>query len=71
MQEFDHLCTHPRCYKTENDTTMYEVRSRRGNGKFTVCGEHLIERDVDRAEAIVTNASSAANSEVLEGLKSD
>lgn len=50
---------------------MYKVESRHGDGAFTVCGEHLIERDVDRAKAIVTNAASAANAEVLGGLKDD
>lgn len=71
MEPYDHLCDHPTCYRTENDCTMYDVQSRHGEGSFTVCGEHLIERDVDRAEAIVTNAASAANAEILEGLKSD
>jgi hypothetical protein len=49
---------------------MYTVESRTGDGSFTVCGEHLMERDVDRAEAIVTaSPASAANKAVLDGLK--
>jgi len=72
MKDFDHMCDHPTCYKTENDTTMYRVESRHGEGAFTVCGNHLIERDVPRAEAVVTSKpASAANAEILEGLKSD
>jgi hypothetical protein len=51
---------------------MYRVQSRHGEGEFTVCGSHLIERDVPRAEAIVTaETASAANAATLEGLKSD
>lgn len=72
MKDFDHMCGHPTCYKTENDCTIYEVQSRHGEGSFKVCGGHLIERDVDRAEAIVTaKPASAANAQVLEGLKSE
>jgi len=70
MQEFDHICTHARCYKTENDCTIYEVQSRHGEGSFKVCGEHLLEREVDRAEAIVTaKPASAANAEILANLQ--
>lgn len=69
MREHSHMCDHPTCYSTENDCTIYRVQSRHGAGEFEVCGEHLIEREVDRAEAIVTDASSAANAEILEGLK--
>lgn len=72
MEDHDHLCNHPTCYETENDTTMYTVESRHGDGSFTVCGEHLIERDVNRAEAIVTaetGTASAENAGVLEALK--
>lgn len=69
MKEFSHMCDQPSCYKTENDCTIYKVQSRRGEGSFKVCGSHLIEREVDRAEAIVTDAGSAANAAVLASLK--
>ena len=69
MKEHSHMCDHPTCYQTENDCTIYEVQSRHGGGSFEVCGSHLIEREVDRAEAIVTDAGSAANAAVLSGLQ--
>jgi len=69
MKEYDHMCDHPTCYETENDCTIYEVQSRHGAGSFKVCGSHLIEREVDRAKAIVTDAGSAANAAVLSGLQ--
>jgi hypothetical protein len=72
MEDFKHMCSQPSCYDTENDTTMYRVQSRHGDGAFTVCGSHLIEREVDRAEAVVTaetTDAAAANAEVLANLK--
>lgn len=69
MKEHDHMCDHPTCYKTENNCTIYKVQSRHGAGSFEVCGSHLIERDVERTEVIVTDAGSAANAAVLAGLQ--
>jgi len=72
MQEHEHMCGHPTCYKNENETTMYRVESRCGEGAFTVCGRHLIERDIERASAIVTaKPASRANAEILESLKNE
>jgi len=69
MQEHDHMCNHPGCYKTENQCTIYEVESRRSEGSFKVCGAHLMRRDIDRAEARVTAASDIINRSVLNALR--
>jgi hypothetical protein len=72
MKEFRHICDHPTCYATDDGCTIYEVQSRHGEGSFKVCGEHLMKREVDRAQAIVTaNPASVLNNEVLESLKEE
>lgn len=71
MEDHFHMCDHFGCTTTENSATIYRVQSRHGDGEFKVCGEHLIERDVDRAEAIVTDASSAANANILAVISED
>ena len=70
MSDYDHKCNHPTCYTTDEDATIYEVQSRHDDSSFEVCGEHLLERDLERATVASDGAASAANAEILAGLKS-